>query len=210
MRAPLLAAACAWLGLCLGCCPEALLGAAEAEADAGAGAAAAAPAAGAAPRAYAVGTPGITLSAPADWTAIRDLDGAQLVLRAPPPAAVAAGEERERARGAVSVVVQDLRVPESPEAFARRCRADLERLGTAVEVSGQEPVTLGGRIWTRVGYRFQVGRFCWQQELYATTIDGIGYCVTCSCSEREYARWQAAFAAVLGSLEHSRPELEAR
>jgi hypothetical protein len=200
MRAPLLAAFCA----CLGACPLALLGAEDAAAPG------ATEGAGAALHAYAVGTSGMALSAPADWSATRDLDGAQLVLRAPPPPAVAAGEERERARAAVSVVVQELRSPEAPEAFARRCRADLERLGTAVEVSGQEPVTLGGRIWTRVSYSFQVGRFRWQQELYATTIDGTGFCVTCSCIDREFARWQAAFAAVLGSLEHSRPTLEAR
>jgi hypothetical protein len=192
MRAPLLAAVCAWLCACVGVLAGARLGAAE-----GDGA-----------RTYAVGTSGMALSAPADWTATRDLDGAQLVLRAPPPPAVAGSEERERARAAVSVVVQELRSPESPETFARRCRADLERLGTGVEVTGQEPVTLGGRIWTRVSYHFQVGRFCWQQELYATSIDGSGFCVTCSCIDREFARWQASFAAVLASLEHSRPTLE--
>jgi hypothetical protein len=226
MRAPLLAASFACLGACLGGCSVGLLGAAEAVVNAPAAVPTAAPAAASAdaaadpaaaakgavapagPHAYAVGSSGMALSAPADWSATHDLDGAQLVLRSPPPAAINGAEERERARAAVSVVVQELRSPESPESFARRCRADLERLGTAVEVSGQEPVTLGGRIWTRLGYRFQVGRFRWQQELYATTIDGTGFCVTCSCIDGEFTRWQAAFAAVLGSLEHSRPTLE--
>ncbi len=162
----------------------------------------------AAPRIFAVGTTGMALSAPPDWTAIRDSDGAQLVLRAPPPTAVADPGERARACAAVSVAVQELRAAESPEAFARRCRADLEHLLTALTVTGQEPVTLGGRIWTRISYHFQFGKFTWQQELYATAIDGTGYCVTCSCSASEYARWQAAFAAVLASLERSRPALD--
>jgi hypothetical protein len=167
--------------------------------------------------AFPIGTSGMALTPPAGWIASRDQDGASLVLRSPAPAApkepqplTSPGDhqEAERARAAVSVVVQELRNDESPEAFAQRCRVDLERLGTAVVITGQDPVTLAGRLWTRMGYHFRLGRFTWQQELYTTSISGTGYCLTCSCIDADYAHWQAAFSAILASLEHSRPALE--
>ena len=161
----------------------------------------------------------MALSAPSGWIAQRDQDGAALVLRSPAPPADGEPsgltrpgdrQEGERARGAVSVVIQELRSDETPEAFARRCRVDIEHLGTAVVVSGQDPVTLGGRIWTKVSYHLQVGRFTWQQELFATCISGFGYCVTCSSIESAFPRWQSAFAEILSGLERSRPASEAK
>jgi hypothetical protein len=160
-------------------------------------------------RTHALGASGLALAAPASWSAQRDVEGAVLVLRSPLPDAPAGdAQARERARGSVSVAAQAVSASETAATFATRCRRDLERLGTAVAVDGQDELPMGGRPWRQLRYRFQVGRFTWQQELYATVIDGTGYCVVCSSEQPGFARWQPDFAAIISSLERSRPTLE--
>jgi hypothetical protein len=153
-------------------------------------------------RTWAIPGTTLALSTPHDWVVVRDHAAAVLVLRSPPPPGMA-GEAGERARGIIAVAVQPVQ-GEGPLAFAVRCRNDLERTATGLVLGKAENLVLGGRSWTRQPYTLQVGQFTFAQDLYATVIDDLGICITCSTIAEERARWQAAFAAASAGLGRSR------
>lgn len=139
---------------------------------------------------------------PAAWTAVREHAGSVLVIRSGLPAG-RTGDEAERARGIIAVALQAVK-DEGPLAFAVRCRLDLERTATGLQLGKAEDLVLGGRGWTKQPYRMQVGQFTFAQVLYATVIDGTGICITCSSTVEGMATWQADFDAAIASLGRSR------
>ncbi|MBA3699559.1 MAG: hypothetical protein H0W78_12000 [Planctomycetes bacterium] len=139
---------------------------------------------------------------PTAWTAIREHAGSVLVVRSGLPAG-RTGDEAERARGIIAVALQPVK-DEGPLAFAVRCRLDLERTATGLQLGKAEDLVLGGRSWTKQPYRMQVGQFTFAQVLYATVIDGTGICITCSSTADGMATWQAEFDAAIASLGRSR------
>lgn len=138
----------------------------------------------------------LAIIAPATWTAQQDHAGAVLVLRSGLPTALT-GDAAERGRGIIAIALQPVK-DEPPFAFAVRCRTDLERTATGLQLGTQEPLELGGQKWTKQPYRMQVGQFTFAQELYATVIGGVGICVTCSSSDEAFAEWRGAFDAKIG------------
>jgi hypothetical protein len=159
-------------------------------------------AADAAARSWPIPTTQLALSVPGDWTAVRDHAGAVLVLRSGLPAGLT-GDAAERARGIIAVATQGVK-DEGPLAFAVRCRRDLERTATGLVLGTAENLVLGGRGWTKQPYRMQVGQFTFAQVAYATVVDGVGICVTCSSIDDGFKHWQAAFDAAITSLGRSR------
>jgi hypothetical protein len=177
-------------------------------------------------RPYQLGSSDLVLMVPSTWIASTNVqettqdtkqDGQvmSLVLRSPLSAQAHTGllpEQRQaesRARGVVSVIVQDLAGVLDRSVFAARCRTDLQRLMTSFVVIGEDQQQLGAHAWTRLSYTFHVGRFTWQQQAYSTVIGSTGYCITCSSEATSFAQWRPAFDAIITSLEHSRPALVA-
>lgn len=144
----------------------------------------------------------LALIVPTAWTALHEHAGSALVVRSGLPAG-RTGEEAERARGIIAVALQRVK-DEGPLAFAVRCRLDLERTATGLQLGKAEDLVLGGRSWTRQPYRMQVGQFTFAQVLHATVIDGTGICITCSCTADGMATWQDDFDAAISSLGRSR------
>lgn len=173
-------------------------------ADQPSGAAVAAPAPAGARSAAITGT-ALALSVPAGWTVEREVVGAVLVLRSPPPAATAAAEAW--ARGVVSASVERRSPDETSAAYAAHCRADLERTGTDVAIDEQGDEQFAGHAWVRLTYRMSIGQFSVRQVLRSTIIDGAGICVVCASGDAHFADWQADFATALAGLGRSRPEL---
>ncbi len=156
----------------------------------------------AAPRTWPIPRTQLALAVPATWTTLPDHAGATLVLHSAAPTAKPSDED-ERARGIIAVAVQTVK-DEGPLAFAVRCRRDLERTASGLQLGATEDLVLGGRSWTKQPYRMQVGQFTFSQVLYATVIDGTGICITCSCIADGFAHWQATFDAAIASLGRSR------
>ena len=155
----------------------------------------------AAPRTWPIPRTQLALAVPASWTTLPDHAGATLVLRSAVPAKPS--DEDERTRGIIAVTVQAVK-DEGPLAFAVRCRRDLERTASGLQLGTTEDLVLGGRSWTRQPYRMQVGQFTFVQVLYASVVDGTGICITCSCTADGFARWQSTFDAAITSLGRSR------
>ena len=144
----------------------------------------------------------LAMAVPAVWTAVSEHAGSAIVLRSGMPAGKS-GDAAERARGIIAVAVQAVK-DEQPLAFFVRCRSDLERTATGLELGTMEEKMLGGRTWRKLPYRLQVGQFTFAQVLYTTVIDGTGICITCSSTAENMATWQADFAAAIDSLGRSR------
>lgn len=160
------------------------------------------PAVDAAPRSWPIPGTQLAIQVPNDWTAVRDHAGAPLVLRSGLPAGKA-DDAGERARGIIAVATQPVK-DEGPLAFAVRCRRDLERTATGLVLGAAEDLVLGGRGWTKQPYRMQVGQFTFAQVFYATVIDGVGICITCSSVDEGFTQWQGDFDAAIASLGRSR------
>ncbi len=148
----------------------------------------------------------LAIVVPATWITVSDQPGAVLVLRSPAPA-VDAGDVAERARGIIAVALQPVK-DEQPFAFFMRCRRDLERTVTGLQLDTPESIGLGGHSWTKLPYRMQVGQFTFSQVLHATVIAGTGICVTCSSSVEGMATWKGDFEAAIKSLGRSRVTIE--
>ena len=159
-----------------------------------------------APKTWPIPNTQLGLAAPGNWTMQKDHAGAVLVLRSPLPAD-RKGDDAERARGIIAVAVQNVK-DDTPKTFADRCRLDLERTASGLVLDKNQELIFGGRTWTKQSYRMQVGLFTFTQELYTNVINGVGICVTCSCTADGYRQWQAAFDAVLASLGRSRLKIE--
>ncbi len=159
-------------------------------------------AADAGPRSWPIPGTQLAIQVPGDWTGVGDHAGAALVLRSGMPAGQV-GDVGERARGIIAVATQAVK-DEGPLAFAVRCRRDLERTATGLQLAQAEDLVLGGRSWTKQPYRMQVGQFTFAQVFYATVIDGVGICVTCSSIDTGFKQWQQAFDAAITSLGRSR------
>lgn len=144
----------------------------------------------------------LALVVPTAWTALREHAGSVLVVRSGLPAG-RTGAEAERSRGIIAVALQSVK-DEGPLAFAVRCRLDLERTTTGLQLGKAEDLVLGGRGWTKQPYQLQVGQFTFAQVLYATVIDGTGICITCSSTVDGMVAWQADFDAAITSLGRSR------
>jgi hypothetical protein len=159
-----------------------------------------------APKTWPIPDTQLGLTAPGNWTMHDKHAGAVLVLRSPLPAD-RKGDDAERARGIIAVAVQNVK-DDTPKTFADRCRLDLERTASGLVLDKNQELIFGGRTWTKQSYRMQVGQFTFTQELYTNVINGVGICVTCSCTADGYRQWQAAFDAVLASLGRSRLKIE--
>lgn len=154
------------------------------------------------PRTWPIPRTQLALVVPATWTTLPEHAGAVLVLRSAVSNAKPSDDD-ERARGIIAVALQTVK-DEGPLAFAVRCRRDLERTVSGLQLGTTEDLVLGGRSWTKQPYRMQVGQFTFSQVLYATVIDGTGICVTCSCIAEGFAHWQSTFDATIVSLGRSR------
>ncbi len=150
----------------------------------------------------------LILAVPAGWGVEREVAGAVVVLRSPPPAAAVANDPALAwARGVVSASVERRSPDETPAAYAAHCRADLERTGTDVSIDEQGDEMLAGHAWVRLSYRMAIGQFTVRQVLRSTIIEGAGICVVCASGDAHFADWQADFATCLAGLGRSRPEL---
>ena len=162
----------------------------------------------AAPHSAALTGTALALAVPAGWGVEREVAGAVVVLRSPPPASGQAADPAQAwARGVVSASVERRSPDETPAAYAAHCRADLERTGTDVTIDEQGDEQLAGHPWVRLSYRMAIGQFSVRQVLRSTVIDGTGICVVCASGDAHFADWQTDFAAIIAGLGRSRPEL---
>ncbi len=150
-------------------------------------------------RGHVVSEAGIIVAAPADWIPQAFQSGVALVLRSPAtagppdPRAVA---ERERRRVAVSVVTSRLAAGDTLAAFAARCRADLERIGTNVRID-ESRVVDGPLPMQVLRYRIDLGPYTF---VHALLVEGTGVCVTAGCGIEAWPQWQADVAAIGAGL----------
>jgi hypothetical protein len=137
---------------------------------------------------------------PDGWITSFPGNGITILVRSPLP--VSAGDpdpaRSARLRACITVVIQPLVRPESPRAFAQRCRDHLERLTTGLRIDRDGPRLLAGRPWYRLDDQFRTGQLTWRQRLYATVVDAEGICVVCGSGSEAGSRWDACFDALLG------------
>jgi hypothetical protein len=148
----------------------------------------------------------LAITLPTTWQVEQNQLGTVLVARSPLPITLT-GEEAERGRGVISVVVQAVK-NEGPFAFSMRCRRDLERTVMGLILEKSADVVLGGRNWTKQAYQLQVGQFTFRQELFTTVVDDHGVCLTCSSEASAYNVWSEPFALVIKSLAQSRLQID--
>lgn len=157
-------------------------------------------------RAHVVAEAGIILSVPADWREQPYQSGTALVLRSPVqsgPADERSVATRERARAAVSVVTTRLDAGVTLAVFARSCRADLERVGTHVQIDEDVAVERTDLPLHRLRYRIDLGPYTFVQVLHVMVLGTTGVCVTAGCGAEAWPRWQADCTAVGAGLRRS-------
>lgn len=165
---------------------------------------------------HAVPVPGteLTITAPAEWTVAKAVDGATLILRGATPADADLDDAgRERGRPSLAVSVVPLPSDATPAGMALDALQDLETLLTHFDpILDREYVQqIGGRSWYCRHYTFQIGQLEFEQELSITAAGKNVLFVTASCDRAHYAANRPAIDAMIGSMGGSRrPVIEGK
>jgi hypothetical protein len=147
---------------------------------------------------YKTTDPALTVVAPADWTALGKSAGAALILRS--PVAEGASPSESEGQASIAVTTEALEKELTVEQYSEQCKEALRRMFADFTIVDEELLSLHGRPWYQVHYRFRTGQLVWEQKLLLSINKKIGWCVTYSCSAASWERWQDLFQNISAQL----------
>jgi hypothetical protein len=144
-------------------------------------------------KSHAVPNSSMTLSVPENWKQTDTEADIALVLRSP-------ADAPPSTQASMTVAKQVLEKPQSLDEYATASIGVIDRMLSGVRVLDNAPATVNQREWRRIHYRFRAGQQLWEQVMFVNVDGTTGWCVTCSCAQEDWGKWQKTFDEIAESL----------
>jgi hypothetical protein len=135
----------------------------------------------------------MTLAVPDTWKRTDIEADIALVLRGP-------ADSPASEQASVTVAKQVLEKQQELDEYATASIGVIDRMLSGVRVLDNAPATINEREWRRIHYRFRAGQQLWEQVMFITVDGKTGWCVTCSCAQEQWEKWQKTFDEIAESL----------